>query len=185
MTVIGIDPGLTGAIAVLGRLDLPAITDMPTARVGLTNKVRIDHATLADILTGQRSMGDVTLVVVERQQAMPKQGVASTFQTGYGYGLIVGMLVALRLPWIDVRAAEWQRVVGWKGGKDGSRVLARQLYSGLRADTLARVKDHGRADAILIAHYALRHVGPPVRHERPGVPGVPPWAPYRAPRSAS
>lgn len=156
MTVIGIDPGLTGAIAVL---DAPAgdqVHDMPTVRIGKTERLRIDTDSLRAILETLQGFADVRLVAVERQQSMPRQGVASTFQTGYGYGLIVGVLVGLRLPWIDVRPAEWQRVVGWKGGKDGSRVLARQLHPEL-GPALCRAKDHGRADALLIAHYARRH----------------------------
>ena len=156
MSVVGIDPGLMGAIAVL---DAPAgdqVHDMPTVKIGKTERLRIDADSLRAMLDVFRAFTDVHLVAIERQQSMPRQGVASTFQTGYGYGLIVGVLVGLRLPWIDVRPAEWQRVVGWKGGKDGSRVLARQLHPQL-APALARVKDHGRADALLIAHYARRH----------------------------
>jgi hypothetical protein len=100
-------------------------------------------------------------VYIERQQAMPKQGVSSTFSTGYGFGLWIGMLVALRLPYTVVGPREWQKdmLAGTTGDTKARSILrALQLYPGLpltrpngRKPTL-----DGVADAALIATYGLR-----------------------------
>lgn len=148
--VVGIDPGLTGAIALLGAVPgRPIVTDMPVV------DGQVNGAELACIL---RVMA-APRVVVEEQQAMPKQGVASTFKTGRNYGLILGVLAALEMPVTLVRATEWTRAL--KVGSDKERHRARAIdWYPTAAPLLARVKDHGRADALLLAHWGVIH------HER-------------------
>jgi hypothetical protein len=89
---------------------------------------------------------------------MPKQGVSSTFCTGYGYGLWIGIITALGLPWTAVRANTWKKAMlaGLdKSDKNVSRVAAVRMFPQLAAD-LSRVSDHGRAEALLIAAYGQR-----------------------------
>lgn len=101
-------------------------------------------------------------IIIETQQAMPKQGVSSTFQTGYGYGLWVGLIAAFvaeyEVPWTAVRPTVWKRAMlaGLdKTDKTVSRVAAVRMFPQLSAQ-LARVSDHGRAEALLIAAYGQR-----------------------------
>ena len=94
-------------------------------------------------------------VFIETQQAMPKQGVSSTFQTGYGYGVWIGLITALQIPWTPVRPSTWKRAMlpGLdKADKTSSRIAAIRMFPML-ADALRRNSDHGRAEALLIAEY--------------------------------
>ena len=84
---------------------------------------------------------------------MPGQGTRSMFTVGLGYGLWLGILASLRIPYTPVRPAIWKRSMGLSKDKEGARLRAMQLYPG--AD-LRRKRDHGRAEALLLAHGPLR-----------------------------
>lgn len=151
---VGIDPGMDGAIAVLWRGGLVQFHDTPMIKV---KGGRVyDVAALAAIF--EVFPPAATRVWVEAQQAMPGQGVSSTFKTGYGFGIYIGILGALALPYTVVRAANWKKtMMADMAGKDkgGSIVRALQIDPTLH-DHLKRKKDHGRADAYLIARYGLK-----------------------------
>lgn len=144
-TVIGIDPGLTGAIAFLfdGK---PFVIDMPT--VGKD----VCPAGLASELSAQLAEGRLH-AYVEQASSRPGQGVSSVFRYGKGYGTVIGVLAALFIPYSLVTPAKWKRAVGLPSGadKEASRALALRLFPEL-ANDLKRKKDHGRAEALLIAH---------------------------------
>lgn len=138
--VLGCDPGKTGALAQVGPGEALVI-DMPE-----------NVADLADWMEKYNSP-----CYIEKQQAMPKQGVSSTFTTGFGYGQLIGILAALRIPYHEVSPAVWKRAMGLQGkDKSASRALARSLFP---TAELHRVKDHGRAEALLIAEYGRRLEG--------------------------
>jgi hypothetical protein len=100
--------------------------------------------------------GDAAVIVIEWQQAFPKQGVASTFKIGYGYGLWVGMCAALGYRYHIVSPHVWQRAMlsGTGKGKERSVLAAQRLFPTV---DIPRHK-HGRADALLIAAWALRYM---------------------------
>ena len=81
-------------------------------------------------------------VLIEASQAMPGQGVSSTWTTGYGYGAWVGLLAALQIAYTTVRPAIWKRALGLRKDKEAARLRAMQLFP---AADLRRKKDHGRA----------------------------------------
>ncbi len=148
---IGIDPGITGAIAAIddqARLvlcaDLPVIRDHKLAW--------IDSNRLTDLLIQCRN-GRPARITVERSQAMPGQGVASTFTTGCVLGSILAACQRVAVPLSLVTAAVWKRSMGLDSSKSASLDKARLLFPD--AD-LARVKDHNRAEALLLAEYGLR-----------------------------
>lgn len=152
MRIVGIDPGKTGAIAVVSDT-WADVQDCPV----FGTRSRPGGLNPDGMISVLRSI-EPHHVVIETQQAMPKQGVSSTFTTGYGYGLWVGIITTLGLPWTAVRPAAWKRVMlaGLdKTDKSVSRVVASRLFPALAAD-LARVSDHGRAEALLIAAYGRR-----------------------------
>lgn len=98
------------------------------------------------------------MVVIERQQAMPKQGVTSTFSIGMGYGLWLGLIAGLQLPYRVVQAQAWKKALmaGEPRTKQASVGVALRLYPRLRGSLVGPkggLKD-GRADALLLAHYA-------------------------------
>ena len=135
---LGIDPGISGAVALLDGAVAPEVVDMPS-----------NPRDLWDTLSAWRT--DDLYAYVERAQAMPKQGVSSTFRYGYGYGVIIGLLAGLGIPYETVRPGEWKKRAGLIGrDKEASRALARQLWP---TAPLGRVRDHGRAEALLIAKY--------------------------------
>ena len=149
MIVLGVDPGASGAVAVLGggRRDL---IDMPTAliSVGKSQRKRISPELLAHEL---RSLMPVDVAYVEEVASMPRQGLSSTFTFGQAHGLVLGTLAALGVRIVRVRPQAWQNVVR---GRGDPRPRALELYPHFAAE-LKRKKDEGRADAILIAHAGL------------------------------
>ena len=152
--VIGIDPGISGAIAVFDwyTKKLVEIIDMPTLEVesGKTKKRHISAVSLANYLVGFTD----THIVIEKVGAMPGQGVTSMFNFGRSAGIIEGVVAALEMPNTYVTPAAWTKAVGRAAGKDASRMRAMELFPS-KAELFKRAKDDGRADACLIAHWYI------------------------------
>ena len=150
MISIGIDPGLTGAIAVIGGETGNEIElfDMPTS-AKLTGKGQQLNLAALHFLLHDR-LGEVWL---EQVGPMPGQGVTSMFGFGRTVGQIEGIVSALGLPVQYVTPQRWKRPLGLIGrDKDAARTLAIQRFPAV-ASMLARKKDCGRADALLIAYH--------------------------------
>ena len=153
---IGIDPGLTGALAVLDHVGtLVALYDTPTLILSTSRGRRTEYdlpgmATMLWTYTAPRAH-----VLIEASQAMPGQGVASTWTTGYGYGAWVGLLAALQIAYTIIRPASWKRALGLGKDKEAARLRAMQLYP--KAD-LRHKRDHGRAEALLLVWYGVHHL---------------------------
>jgi crossover junction endodeoxyribonuclease RuvC len=148
--VIGVDPGMTGALAVLTAagdfecvLDLPVIHDRKLAWVDGGEL----QSMLLDAIRGRSARA-----VVERVSAMPRQGVSSSFAFGVGFGSILGLLQAMRISIEFVTPAAWKRGLGLSADKHASLHRARLLFP--TAD-LRLAKHDGRAEALLLAHWAL------------------------------
>ena len=155
MRHIGIDPGLSGAIAVLTD-DSLQIHDMPTMTVDRNGKAKrqVSANELAELLN--LYAGKDCHVYVERVSAMAGQGVTSVFSFGRSFGMIEGILAALKMPVTFVAPATWTRAIGRSPGKDASRARAMELFPHYEY-FFKRVKDDGRADAALIAHWGRKH----------------------------
>lgn len=157
--VIGIDPGITGAIAVRGDDPTEAnVWDMPTITDG--KKQRVNAIALADLLRTLTIEYSPEEVRIEKVNAMPpmrkggvqrQAGAQSSFNFGRGVGAIDGICGALQLRVTYVIPQKWKKRAGLIGKeKDQARTRALELYPFL---DLHRKKDVGRADAMLIAHY--------------------------------
>jgi crossover junction endodeoxyribonuclease RuvC len=149
---LGIDPGISGALALLDENRLVDVADMPVMRLG-KNKSQVNAAELAKILHlwQQVSCPICPSAYLELVSAMPKQGVTSMFNFGVSLGVIEGVLAALSIPVFMVTPASWKKRAGLTGkDKEAARTLAQQLYP---AAELGMKKHIGRADAILIARY--------------------------------
>jgi crossover junction endodeoxyribonuclease RuvC len=124
---LGIDPGQRGALAVLDNAGgLVALADLPV--ISDKSLTWIDGAELQRMLLD--AIGDRPCrAVVERVSSMPRQGVASSFSFGVGFGSILGVLQALRLPIVLVTPAVWKRSLGLRADKRASldRYLNRPL----------------------------------------------------------
>ena len=157
-TIIGIDPGLNGGLASLSIYntwifppDVGVISiTMPTTGTGKDRE--IDLPALVDWLDPKDEDERAnTLVAIERVHSMPKQGVASTFKFGKGFGQILGVCAALKLSLVQVTPQHWKKLVlagrDWKGNKAASLQYVNELYPALK---LKKTED-GKADAICIA----------------------------------
>ena len=155
---IGIDPGLKGAIAVLMHSCGPEVADMPVEKVSASRK-RINAGMLAAEICDLRDSYSVALVAVEQLGVRPKNSALSSATTGAGWGMIIGVLAALRVPYVIVRPQEWQGLVlaGQPGEKKNKALLyAENRWPNVELSTPRdRVLD-GRADALCIAESARR-----------------------------
>ena len=93
------------------------------------------------------------MVYLEAVGPMPKQGVTSVFSFGRSTGVVEGVVAALGLSLTRTKPQVWKRQAGLLNrGKDASRGRALDLYPHA-AQWLARVRDTGRAEAILIGRF--------------------------------
>ena len=153
MKVIGIDPGLNGAIAVLQDNKVKEIFDVPVMPEGKKNKRQLNSAQLVKLLKDIISSNEEIVVIVENVSAMPGQGVTSMFNFGQTFGAIKGICAALGLPIFFVRPAKWKKHFDLiNSSKDASRTKAIEMYPSL-SDQLSKKKDVNKSDAILIARF--------------------------------
>ena len=153
MRIIGIDPGLSGGIAILDDLKIYDIFDMPIMSEGKKNKNQLNSAQLVNIINKHVLRKENTFVIVEQVSAMPGQGVTSMFNFGQTFGSIKGICAALGLPIFYVRPAKWKKHFELiNSSKDASRTKVIEMYPSI-SSRLAKKKDVNKADAILIARY--------------------------------
>ena len=153
MKIFGIDPGLSGAIAILEKKKVLSLFDMPVMAEGKKNKKQLNSAQLVDILRENSIGDDEIVVVVEQVNAMPGQGVTSMFNFGQTFGAIKGVCAALNLPIFFVRPSKWKKYFELiNSSKDSSRTKVIEMYPSLSSQ-LAKKKDVNKSDAILIARY--------------------------------
>jgi crossover junction endodeoxyribonuclease RuvC len=143
--ILGIDPGLTGGLALLCGDALLAVA-MPV--LTLNGKGEIDLAGLRAIL----EQWAPTHAWIEQQQAMPRQGVSSSFRTGQNYGDLRGFLVASLIPFATIRPAAWKKAMGVPADKAAAIAIATRTFPA-SSHLWARKKDDGIAEAALIAAY--------------------------------
>lgn len=150
---VGIDPGKKGAFAALdgdGRL--------------LAVETTVDPHALAHFLNTHKPRH----VFLEKAQSMPRQGIASAFNYGVGYGELIGVLTVIKTPYTLLRPAQWTKYAhtGTKDGapKERSAEAFKRLFAGA-LDLARRPKGglhDGIVDAALIALYGITLVNYPV-----------------------
>jgi hypothetical protein len=144
---IGADPGMTGAIAWIEPEGRPVFHDMPV----MGERKCINAPALVHILEEARGPNSRSLhLILEHAQAMPGQGVSSTFAYGRGFGTLEGVIYALGIPHTLVRPAVWKRRAGLSDSKADAIARAIQVCPAA-APFLKLKKHHGRAEALLIA----------------------------------
>jgi crossover junction endodeoxyribonuclease RuvC len=168
MLLLGIDPGVSGALASLdSETNEIRFVDAPVMEVKVGKKFRHvpDAYEMARVLK-DFTAGRECLVTIEKVNAMPdvgtgaRMGATSAFSFGFGFGMWLGILAALEIPHQQVHPATWKSVTmaGMSKEKDASRQRAMQLYP-KAASQLARKKDHARGDALLIARWSYLTYG--------------------------
>jgi len=161
--ILGVDPGTSGAIAFYfpAAPNRVAAEDMPIVAS------EVDCATLAARI---RQMAQ-DLAIVECVASMPAQGVSSTFKFGGAYGAVLGVLAALQIPTHLVSPTIWKRHFRLDLHKEKSRALALRVFA-KSPEHFARKRDHGRAEAALLALYGFQQLNAvtPLTTARPGFP---------------
>ena len=153
MKIIGIDPGLSGAIAVMEDNKVLNLFDIPVMSEGKKNKRQLNSALLVNLLKKNINKEEEVAVVVEQVNAMPGQGVTSMFNFGQTFGAIKGISATLKLPIYFVRPSKWKKHFDLiNSSKDASRTKAIEIYPSL-AEKLSKKKDVNKSDAILIARF--------------------------------
>jgi len=158
MRILGIDPGKDGYLALLVDGYYAGAWPTPTLRIAKGSKRDYERAAMRELLV----VANPGHVFMEKQQAMPKQGVTSTLATGQGFGLWEGIVVGLGMPYSIVAARTWQKVMfaGITGDmpKAKSIVAAQRLFPhvDLRKTPRSHVAHDGKADALLLAEYGRR-----------------------------
>ncbi|CAH8390773.1 unnamed protein product [Eruca vesicaria subsp. sativa] len=151
--VIGVDPDLSGALALLKINHVFDTPHLPVL-VGKRVRKRLDAKSIVqlikslDIPSGSRAY-------IEQSTPFPKDGKQGWYSGGFGYGFWIGTLVTSGFSVVPVPSALWKRHFQLAGGnctKDDSRRVASELFP-LLSSQLKRKKDHGRAEALLIAAY--------------------------------
>jgi hypothetical protein len=149
---VGIDPGITGAIGVIvENPTYPSVIDVFTYTRCTDNTKQYDFYKMYKWLAGYSLRYNLE-VSVEQQQAMPGQGVSSTFKTGGGYYAWLALCTIATPTFTVVSPRKWKKALGLDSDKEKSRRLAIELYPELE-HMLKRKKDHNRAEALLLAHY--------------------------------
>lgn len=162
---IGVDPGLGGAVAIYCAADNTCqIVDSITREIpgAVTAKVKreLDGGAMADAVWEAVAGCRVRTVCIERVGSRPRQSPATTFSLGHSFGAVCAMLETLfpEAELLFVTPNKWKPALGLDAaeGKNTSRALAISLCPD-SAPHLKRVKDHDRAEALLLAIYAVNY----------------------------
>lgn len=164
MIVVGIDPGLTGAIAFLG-LGKAKVFDLPIVPLGGNGMIknRVYGPGLKELILGNCPAGEPVMVVVENVATMGGQNNAVQIQGSLmrTKGTIETVIELLGYPVHEVNSQTWKGFYGlinsaWKDSERKKKSLecARRMWPSCADISLA--KHHNKAEALLIANYGLR-----------------------------
>ena len=155
MLIIGIDPGIRGAICFFENGEVKEILDMPNMAEGKKNKRQINGPQIYNEISKRITniSKKEVVVVIEQVAAMPGQGVTSMFNFGQSFGVLKGICSAMQLSMHFVRPAKWKKYFNLiKTEKDASRTKVIEIFPYISSQ-LSRKKDSNKADAILIASF--------------------------------
>lgn len=148
----GIDPGLTGALAVLDFQNYRLhIWDTPVnlVKVGDKTRKRCDEIAYREALDTY----DLDLCMIERVQSTPNDGHVGAFTFGKVTGIAIGLIVGLDIALAEVTPAKWKMQMGVPADKEAARYRATDFFPNC-GDAWRRQMDHGRSEAAIIALYA-------------------------------
>ncbi len=155
MLIIGIDPGISGAICFFENGEVKEIIDIPSMADGKKNKRQINGPQVYNEISSRikNTPKKEIVVVIEQVSAMPGQGVTSMFNFGQSFGVLKGICSAMQLSMRFIRPAKWKKYFGLiKTEKDASRTKVIEIFPYISSQ-LSKKKDSNKADAILISSF--------------------------------
>lgn len=162
MIIVGIDPGLTGAVGILGhRAELLGVHDLPTMERHSSKKAfvkrQIDAGELERLLASQVGHYDKNEihVFIETPIAFPGQHISTTAAGWLTAGIIEGVVCARHYAHTLVAPKDWKKGLNLSDSKEQARAMARRLWPDA---PLSLVKHHNRAESLLIAKYGHERV---------------------------
>lgn len=157
--IIGIDPGVTGAVAFLDTQDWTlGVIDMPTIDIVIAGKDRREPAPSA--LAGLFREIKPILVVSEKLQNMgaAHSSPDALFKMGRWRGHIEGLVAMGELPFESPYPSVWKKTMGLTADKERSRLRANALFP--KCTNFWRFKkDHDRCEAAMLALYGALQIG--------------------------
>jgi len=148
MIYLGVDPGVSGAIAFA--------SDSGTAWAVKTDST---HRDLVDAIRDAQSVEPIAFAYIELVHSSPQMGVTSSFSFGKSYGSLEMLLTACDVPFERITPRQWQTVMKCLtgGDKNISKRRAQELFPNMKIT-------HANADALLIAECAKRQSYTNVQH---------------------
>lgn len=142
MLILGIDPGIRGAFALLQNGKMISYGKLPILGKGKEKKI-------LDLTLIRQIIEKADHVFIEKAQSFPKQGISSTGRYLEAFGMLQGLCAGLKIPYTLVHPSVWKRALlkGMAKGKASSLRRAKQLFPN------AQVIDEHEAEAMLIAYY--------------------------------
>lgn len=160
---IGIDPGLSGAVAMINN-EKQEVFNTPTVQTTVSKKTKNRYDSLGMFFILESIVynnSNIMGVALEKVHAMPGQGVTSMFSMGEGFGIWKGIVASLQLPMHLVPPQTWKKaIVGTGKDKGASRLKAIELFPDMH-EYLKLKKDHDKAEALLLAEYLRRLLSSP------------------------
>lgn len=159
INVLGVDPGLTGALALLDdRGRFLTISDMPIMSRGVKSGKSqncVNYKGLQLLIDAWRAEYGEIVAYVENIHAMPGQGVTSMFNMGDTFGAIKAILACEDIETYYITPQSWKKHFKLTSDKEQCRAYAIRTCP-QAAQYLDRKKDHNRAEALLIARYGVK-----------------------------
>ena len=148
MNYIGIDPGKTGAIAVIDKNDNVLYCELYVDFIKDINSLLI-------------KLGSDNKACIEKVHAMPKQGVCSVFTFGENFGFHKGFLTRSQIPYEEVTPKTWQKelipgVAAIKNRKERKIKIVEYCMKKFPTVDFSLKKYQDKADALCIALYGKR-----------------------------
>ena len=159
---LGIDPGISGGISLIDENKKIILTEIMPIFKSDKNKKELDVKEIVAILKRLQEDFGITQAGLESVHAFPGQGVSSMFKFGKVFGIIIGILQALDIPYSFIRPLRWQRevLVGYRGKypKENAKAFISQLYPNynFKASDRCKKQHDGLIDAVCIALYVLK-----------------------------
>ena len=162
MNFIGIDPGLSGGIAIINHDDI-LVMKMPVYKVNKKNEISgyMLYPLFHQIRIDEKHSKEKAIIYIEKARIIRGNSAATAAKTMKGYGKLLGIIESVGLKYHEIEINQWKKKFNISKDKEESIALARELYPKVNLLPTSRcTKYHdGMAEALLLAELARRENG--------------------------